>query len=105
MMQGRYINHVALNAFNTQERVTMVTSYRVKDPNVKDESVLTTIRPISQLDEMYYQVGGDSSKTKSPIEFLGIAVDALSNGTSGRAVHTQIDGGQEMENGKSQSNR
>jgi len=55
MMQGRYIRHSALNAFGAPERVTMVTSFRARDPEVRDESVLTTIRPISKLDELYRQ--------------------------------------------------
>ncbi|KAF9517640.1 hypothetical protein BS47DRAFT_1290641 [Hydnum rufescens UP504] len=55
MMQGRYIRHSALNAFGAPERVTMVTSFRARDPEVRDESVLTTIRPISKLDPLYFQ--------------------------------------------------
>lgn len=55
MMQGRYINHAALNAWYAPERVTMVTSFRAKDSEVRDDSVLTTIRPISNLDELYHQ--------------------------------------------------
>ncbi|KAF8752516.1 hypothetical protein RHS01_07496 [Rhizoctonia solani] len=31
MLQGRYIDHVALGAYGAPERVTMVTSYRAKD--------------------------------------------------------------------------
>ena len=33
----------------------MITDFRAKDPFVPDTSVLTTIRPISDLSEMYYQ--------------------------------------------------
>ncbi|KAG9086106.1 hypothetical protein FS749_003902 [Ceratobasidium sp. UAMH 11750] len=54
MLQGRYINHVALRAFGAPERVTIVTSYRAKDPMIRDDSVLTTIRPASNLNELYY---------------------------------------------------
>ncbi|QRV97863.1 hypothetical protein RhiJN_25882 [Ceratobasidium sp. AG-Ba] len=55
MLQGRYVDHVALNAFGAPERVTMVTSYRAKDPMVRDDSVLTTIRPVANLNELYYE--------------------------------------------------
>jgi hypothetical protein len=33
----------------------MVTSYRPRSPNVRDDTVLTTVRPISDLSELYYQ--------------------------------------------------
>jgi len=55
MLQGRYIDHVALGAFGAPERVTMVTSFRAKDPLLRDDSVLTTIRPVANLNELYYQ--------------------------------------------------
>ncbi|KAG9086105.1 hypothetical protein FS749_003901 [Ceratobasidium sp. UAMH 11750] len=54
MLQGRYIDHVALGAFGAPERVTMVTSYRAKDSMIRDDSVLTTIRPVANLNELYY---------------------------------------------------
>ncbi|KAG9125378.1 hypothetical protein FRC07_007825 [Ceratobasidium sp. 392] len=55
MLQGRYIDHVALGAFGAPERVTMVTSYRAKDPMLRDDSVLTTIRPVANWNELYYE--------------------------------------------------
>ncbi|CUA70948.1 hypothetical protein RSOLAG22IIIB_09222 [Rhizoctonia solani] len=55
MLQGRYIDHVALNASGAPERVTMVTSYRAKDVMVADDSVLTTIRPMVNLNELYFE--------------------------------------------------
>ncbi|CEL53963.1 hypothetical protein RSOLAG1IB_06746 [Rhizoctonia solani AG-1 IB] len=55
MLQGRYIDHVALGAYGAPERVTMVTSYRAKDVMLKDESILTTIRPVTNLNELYYE--------------------------------------------------
>ncbi len=33
----------------------MVTSFRPKSHNIKDDTVLTTVRPISNLSELYYQ--------------------------------------------------
>ena len=54
ILQGRYISHQALRALGAQERITSVTSFRPRSPFVKDDSVLTTVRPISDLNELYY---------------------------------------------------
>ena len=54
-MQGRYIEHQALAAFGGQERITMVTSFRPRSPRVRDDTVLTTVRPISNLSDLYGQ--------------------------------------------------
>ena len=35
----------------------MVTSFRPKSHTAKDDTVLTTVRPISDLGELYYQFG------------------------------------------------
>ncbi|KAI9757113.1 MAG: hypothetical protein M4579_003591 [Chaenotheca gracillima] len=55
VMQGRYIRHQALRALGSQERITMVTSFRPRSPALPDDSVLTTVRGISDLSELYYQ--------------------------------------------------
>ena len=55
MLQGRYIEHQALRALGSTERVTMVTSFRPKNHTFRDDTVLTTVRPISNLSELYYQ--------------------------------------------------
>ena len=55
VLQGRYIEHQALRAFGTTERITMVTSFRPKSASIKDETVLTTVRAVSDLPELYYQ--------------------------------------------------
>lgn len=55
MLQGRYIEHQALRALGSTERVTMVTSFRPKCHTFRDDTVLTTVRPISNLSELYYQ--------------------------------------------------
>lgn len=55
ILQGRYINHLACKAFNAKERITMVTSFRAKDVNIADESVLTTIRTISKRNRLNAQ--------------------------------------------------
>lgn len=54
-MQGRYIEHQALAAFGGQERITMVTSFRPRSPRIRDDTVLTTVRPISNLSDLYGQ--------------------------------------------------
>ena len=55
MLQGRYIEHQALRALGTTERITMVTSFRPRSANLRDDTVLTTVRPISNLSELYSQ--------------------------------------------------
>ncbi|KAM5349076.1 hypothetical protein ACJ41O_008899 [Fusarium nematophilum] len=55
VMQGRYIEHQALKAYGGRERIAMVTSFRAKNPLVKDETVLTGVRGISDLSALYHQ--------------------------------------------------
>ncbi|GJC80490.1 hypothetical protein ColLi_03328 [Colletotrichum liriopes] len=55
ILQGRYVEHQALAAIGGAERITMITSFRPRDPCKKDDSVLTSIRPISEHSELYYQ--------------------------------------------------
>jgi len=54
-MQGRYITHQALRALGAKERITMVTSFRPRSPHIRDDSVLSTVRGISNLSELYYE--------------------------------------------------
>lgn len=54
-MQGRYIEHQALKAHGGRERISMITSFRPRSPLIKDESVLTGVRPISNVAELYAQ--------------------------------------------------
>ncbi|KAL2066744.1 hypothetical protein VTL71DRAFT_2816 [Oculimacula yallundae] len=56
VLQGRYIEHQALRAYGSQERITSITSFRPRDPLVRDDTRLTTIRPISNLVDIYTQV-------------------------------------------------
>jgi hypothetical protein len=44
MMQGGSINHVALKAMGMGERITMVTSFRPKDPGMWDGSNLGNVK-------------------------------------------------------------
>ncbi len=53
VLQGRYIEHQALRAFGSCERITSVTSFRPKHHTYPDDTVLTTVRPISNLSELY----------------------------------------------------
>jgi hypothetical protein len=53
ILQGRYITHQALRALGAKERITAVTSWRPRSPFVKDDSVLRTVRPVSDLTELY----------------------------------------------------
>ncbi|PQE25234.1 ubiquitin-conjugating enzyme e2 protein [Rutstroemia sp. NJR-2017a WRK4] len=55
VLQGRYIDHQALRAFGGQERITMVTSFRPRSPRIRDDTVLTTVRPVSNLSDLYGQ--------------------------------------------------
>jgi hypothetical protein len=55
VLQGRYIEHQALRALGTTERITMVTSFRPKSALMPDDTVLTTVRSISDLSELYFQ--------------------------------------------------
>ncbi|KAL1850726.1 hypothetical protein Daus18300_012804 [Diaporthe australafricana] len=55
VMQGRYIEHKALQALNSTERIAMATPFRPKSPFVRDDTILTSVRPISDLEELYTQ--------------------------------------------------
>jgi hypothetical protein len=57
VLQGRYIMHQALRALGTKERITSVTSFRPKSPFVRDDTILASVRPISDLSELYYDFG------------------------------------------------
>lgn len=48
---------MALRALGSTERISMVTSFRPRAPSVPDDTVLTTVRPISDLSELYFQFG------------------------------------------------
>ncbi|KZF25150.1 hypothetical protein L228DRAFT_227093 [Xylona heveae TC161] len=55
LLQGRYITHTAIPATNMPERITIVTSFRPKDPMLLDETTNANVRNKSQLSELYYQ--------------------------------------------------
>lgn len=56
ILQGRYIEHKALQALGVTERITMVTSFRPRSSSITDDSVLTMVRPISILGDLYHQL-------------------------------------------------
>lgn len=55
MMQGGCINHIALRAFGAKERITMVTSFKAKDPLATDMSTLHITNKSSRLEELFLQ--------------------------------------------------
>ena len=55
LLQGRYITHTAAPVTNMPERVTIVTSFRPKDPTLLDETTNANIRNKSHHSELYYQ--------------------------------------------------
>lgn len=55
ILQGRYIEHQALKAIGGKERISMVTCFRPRSPFVRDETVLTGVRAISNKTELYSQ--------------------------------------------------
>jgi len=56
MMQGGCVNHIALKAAEgTSERITMVTSFRAKDPLAKDVSNLRNVKRSSRCNELFEQ--------------------------------------------------
>ncbi len=55
MMQGGIINHAALKALGTGERITMVTSFRPKDPDIWDGSHLGNVKVSSDHNELFKQ--------------------------------------------------
>ena len=53
VMQGRYLEHQALKAIGGRDRISMVTPFRPKSPSIRDETVLTGSRAISNWSELY----------------------------------------------------
>ena len=55
MLQGRHLTHKALRALGNEERITAVTSFRPRSSFVRDDTVLDTVRPVSDLSELYFE--------------------------------------------------
>lgn len=54
VLQGRLIEHLAPKPLGASERITMVTSYRAKDPMLHEGSVLSTVKPEVQYGSRYH---------------------------------------------------
>jgi hypothetical protein len=81
VLQGRYIDHQALRAFGGQERITMVTSFRPRSPRIRDDMVLTTVRPVSNLSDLYgqtveYQLENAESRIRHMLKNIRDAMKA-----------------------------
>ncbi|OQV05662.1 hypothetical protein CLAIMM_10359 [Cladophialophora immunda] len=55
VLQGRHVSHMAIPVDNMPERITIVASFRPRDPVLLDDSSLMNVRNKSRLSEMYYQ--------------------------------------------------
>ncbi|KAF2174064.1 hypothetical protein M409DRAFT_48949 [Zasmidium cellare ATCC 36951] len=55
MMQGGLINHVALKTLGDGERITMVTSFRPRDPHAVDSSNLGNVKAVSEPGQLFTQ--------------------------------------------------
>ncbi|RFU28665.1 hypothetical protein B7463_g7685, partial [Scytalidium lignicola] len=55
LLQGKYITHTAAPVTNMPERITIVTSFRPKDPTLLDETTNANVRNKSHFSELYYQ--------------------------------------------------
>lgn len=45
ILQGHLVQHLAAKPLGATERITLITSFRAKDPLVIDDSVLSTVKP------------------------------------------------------------
>lgn len=54
VLQGRLIQHLAPKPLGASERITMVTSYRAKDPLLHEGSVLSTVKPEVQYGSRFH---------------------------------------------------
>lgn len=55
VLQGRLIEHIAPAPQGLSERITMVTSYRAKDPRLPDTSILATVKPEVNFGSRYHE--------------------------------------------------
>lgn len=53
MLQGGEVEHLAARAKGVKERISTITSYRSKVPNVYDSSYITNVRPYADLNSLY----------------------------------------------------
>ncbi|CCG25594.1 hypothetical protein CORT_0C02180 [Candida orthopsilosis Co 90-125] len=55
VLQGRLIEHIAPAPQGLSERITMVTSFRARDPSLPDTSVLDTVKPEVNFGSRYHE--------------------------------------------------
>jgi hypothetical protein len=55
MLQGGLVKHLALLSSSSDDRITIVTSFRAKEVGIYDSSFMSNIRPYSDLRELYRQ--------------------------------------------------
>jgi len=55
MLSGKHITHIALPLTNLRERTARTKSFLPKRPSLSEDSVLTTVRPVFYLRELYNQ--------------------------------------------------
>jgi hypothetical protein len=53
MLQGGEVRHLAARAKGVKERISTITSYRSKVPNIYDSSYMTNVRPYADMNTMY----------------------------------------------------
>lgn len=87
MMQGSLVSHAALRTLGAGERITFVVSMRPKDPTRPDTSTLRTVKPISDVDELFrqwadYRLDVISKRAQAMKEEL-----ALTKGRPARETH------------------
>jgi len=94
VLQGRYIDHQAMAAFGGQERITSVTSFRPRSPHIRDDTVLNTVRPISNLSDLYgqtveYQLENAESRLRMMLKTIRDSMKA--GATDARSIKTFLD--------------
>ncbi|KAH8807705.1 hypothetical protein F5884DRAFT_731631 [Xylogone sp. PMI_703] len=85
MMQGGSITHAALRCVSRGERITMVTSFRPKNPLLRDTSTLATVKGISNNDTLFMQwttyrmdvVSKRATAMKEDLETKGYRADEI----------------------------
>lgn len=94
VLQGRYIDHQAMAAFGGQERITSVTSFRPRSPHIRDDTVLNTVRPISNLSDLYgqtveYQLENTESRLRMMLKTIRDSMKA--GATDAKSIKTFLD--------------
>lgn len=67
MLQGRLIEHIAPSPEGATERITMVTSFRAKNPLTTEDSILATVKPEVSFGSRYNQFYPQWIKYRSEI--------------------------------------